>query len=45
MSLTTLPGSMKDVRFHFDDCSYFVIFLCFEQYPVRSHVQLQLPAA
>lgn len=43
ISLTTLPGGMKDVQFQLKDC-YFSVFLCFEQFPVQSHVPLQLPA-
>lgn len=43
ISLTSLPGGMKDVQFQLKDC-YSFIFLCFEQFPVQSHVLLQLPA-
>lgn len=43
ISLTSLPGGMKDVQFRLKDC-YFFIFQCSEQFPVQSHVLLQLPA-
>lgn len=43
ISLTSLPGSMKDVQFQFKKC-FFFMFLCFEQFPVWLHLLFQCPA-
>lgn len=43
ISLTSLPGGMKDVQFSFKKC-YFFMFLCFEQFPTLLQLLLQCPA-